>query len=145
MSKVSTLLIRETNELETVKQFLSSNGRKSPQTKTIYSIALSHFQTFLQKSEFRNYNAETILIPLAEGKINVYSLFDRFVVYLVDIKPKLSYQSISVYIAGVKSYLEYYDVDISSNKFRKKVTLPSKEKRSKEAIDAEDIRSILLA
>jgi integrase len=143
VSKVSTLLIRETNELDRVKQFLNSKGRKSEKTKTIYSIALSHFHTFLQRSEFR-YNAETILIPLVKGKIDVYSLFDTFIGYLVDIKPKLAYQSITVYIAGVKSYLEYHDVDISSTKFRKKVTLPSKERRIKEAIDAEDIRTILL-
>jgi hypothetical protein len=78
MSKVPTLLIKETNELEKVKLFLNSKGRKSQKTKTIYSIALSHFHTFLQKSEF-NYNAETILIPLVKGKIDVYSLFDGFV------------------------------------------------------------------
>jgi integrase len=145
VSKVSTLLIRETNELETVKQFLKSKGRKSNKTKTIYSIALSHFQTFLHNSEYSNYNIETIIGPLADGKINVYTLMDKFVGYLDDRKIKLSYQSVVVYIAGVKSYLEYYDVDISSNKFRKKVTLPSKEMRSKEPIDAEDIRAILLA
>jgi integrase len=145
VSKVSTLLIKETNELERVKQFLNSKARKSPKTKTTYSIALSHFQIFLHKSEFKNYNAETILIPLVQGKINVYSLLDRFVGYLIDIKTKLSYQSFIVYIAGVKSYLEYYDVDISSNKFRKKVTLSSKDKRTKEPIDSEDIKTILLA
>ena len=144
MSKVPTLLIKETNELEKAKLFLNSKGRKSQKTKTIYSIALSHFQTFLHKSQFK-YNAETIIAPLVEGKINVYELFDRFVGYLVDIKPKLSYQSISTYIAGVKSYLEYHDIDISSTKFRKKVTLPSKDRRIKEAIDAEDIRNILFS
>jgi hypothetical protein len=128
VSKVSTLLISESNELETAKQFLSSKGRKSNKTKTIYSIALSHFQTFLRRSEYTDYNVETVLVPLTENKINVYALLDKFVGYLVDRKIKLSYQSISVYIAGIKSYLEYYDVDISSTKFRKKVTLPSKEK-----------------
>jgi integrase len=145
VSKVSTLLIKETNELERVKQFLSSKGRKSPQTKTIYSIALSHFQTFLNKSEYSNYNVESILVPILKGKINVYTLLDKFVGYLENTKTKLSYQSCATYIAGVKSYLEYYDVDVSSNKFRKKVTLPPKVKRSKEPIDAEDIRAILLA
>lgn len=81
----------------------------------------------MHKSEYRNYNIETILAPLTEGKVNVYTLPDKFVGYLVDRKTKFSYQSIAVYIAGVKSYLEFNDVDISSTKFRKKVTLPSKQ------------------
>jgi integrase len=86
---------------------------------------------------------ETILTPLIEEKINVYKLLDKFVGFLIDGNRKLSYRSIYVYIAGVKSYLEFNDVDISPNKFKKMVTLPSKQKRNKQAIDAEDIRVIL--
>ena len=142
MSK-QTLLIKEANKLQTVKHFLNSKGRKSNKTHVTYSIAVSHFQTFLSESEYCDYNIETILSPLLEGKINIYRLLDKFVGYLVDGNRKLSYQSIVVYIAGVKSYLEFNDVDISSNKFKKMVTLPSKQKRIKQAIDAQDIRSIL--
>lgn len=138
-----SLLIKETNELQTVKNFLNSKGRKSNKTHVTYSISLSHFQTFLSESEYSDHNVQTILTPLLKGHTNVYKLLDKFVGYLVDRKTKLSYQSIVVYIAGVKSYLEYNDVDISSNKFKKMVTLPSKQKRSKQAIDANDIRNIL--
>lgn len=144
MSKQS-LLIKETNKLQTVVHFLNSKGRKSRKTYVTYSIALAHFQTFLSESEYCDYNIETILAPLLQGNINVYKLLDKFVGYLVDGNRKLSYQSIVVYIAGVKSYLEFSDVDISSQKFKKMVTLPSKQKRSKQAIDAEDIRNILTA
>ena len=137
------LLIKETNQLQTVKHFLRSKGRKSKSTYETYSISLSYFQTFLSESEYHDHNVETILAPLIEGKINVYKLLDKFVGFLVDGDRKLSYRSIYVYIAGVKSYLEYNDVDISPNKFKKMVTLPSKQKRNKQPIDAEDIRTIL--
>jgi len=46
---------------------------------------------------------------------------------------------------GVRSYLEYYDVDISSNKLKRRVTIPKIAKGIKQPIDAEDIRTILNA
>jgi integrase len=133
-----------------VNTFLTSKSRNSIQTKIVYSIALSHFQTFLQ-SAYKNYNLETVLTAIKEKKLNVYSLLDNFVGHLTQRKDasngntKLSSKSIWLYIAGVRSYLEYWDIDISSNKFRGKVTLPKKYKRNKEALDAKDIRTILLS
>jgi integrase len=146
-----TLLIDETNKLEKVKKFLNSKLRKSEQTKNIYAFSLYHFQTFLSESEYKEYDVESILIPLNEKKLDVYSLLDDFVGYLttrVDLansNTKLSEKSIWLYMAGVRSYLEYNDIDISSRKFRIKVGLPSKYKRKEEPIDEEDIRIILLS
>lgn len=125
-----------------VEKFLSSKARNSQQTKRVYSFALAHFEKFLSKDD---YNLENILVALTKDKVNVYDLLDRFVNYLITITPKLSEASIELYIAGVKSYLEYYDIDISSNKFRRKVTMPKKRRINKEPLDAETIRSLLLA
>jgi integrase len=142
-----TLAVSE--QYDKVKQFLISKSRKSEQTKRVYSFALSHFQTFLQIN-FENYDIETVLTALEQKTLNVYSLLDNFVGYLElrqdasNSNTKLSSQSILLYVAGVQSYLEYYDIDISLNKFKSKVTLPSKHKPVKEALDAEDIRTILL-
>lgn len=125
-----------------VEQFLNSKARNSKETKRVYSHALTHFEKFLSKER---YNLETVLTALIKNKVDVYSLLDRFVNYLMNITPKLSEASIELYIAGVKSYLEYYDIDISSNKFRRKVTMPKKRKVNKEPLDAQTIRTLLLA
>ena len=84
-------------------------------------------------------------------KVNVYSLLDKFVNYLTlredpsNSNTKLSPNSVLLYVNGVRYYLEYYDIEISINKFRKKVTLPKNLKVNKESLNAEDIRTILLA
>lgn len=125
-----------------VEQFLDSKARNSQQTKRVYSFALSHFEKFLSKD---GYDLENILNPLTKNKVSVYDLLDRFVNYLMKITPKLSEASIELYMAGVKSYLEFYDIDISSNKFRRKVTMPKKRRVNKEPLDAQTIRTLLLA
>ena len=102
-------------------------------------------------SKYKDYNAETIIDRLLDRSIDVYSLLDSFVDHLLKREDpffgnsKLSPKSIHAYVAGVRSYFEYHDVEISSNKFKRKVTLPRKYKRSVEPLDAQDIRSMLLA
>jgi integrase len=134
-----------------VRGFLNSKARNSVQTKTIYTIALSYFETFLSNSQYDNYNIETILKPLTKNKISVYSLLDDFVGYLMlrqdasNSNTKLSANSIITYVRGVRSYIEKNDIDISSNKFKSIVTLPKKLKRNTEAIDSKDIQTILLS
>jgi len=151
MTRPRTLQIDETNVLKKVKQFLNSKGRESKKTKDIYGIALYHFQTFLTISDYKQYNIETVLIPIQNKEIDVYYLLDDFVNYLrerqdaYNSNTKLSDGTIRLYIAGVRSYLEYYDTEISSKKFRNKVTIPKKHRRRKQALTAEFIRTILLA
>jgi integrase len=150
MTRPRTLQIDETKGLKRVNQFLNSKGRNSQKTKDIYSIALYHFQTFLSKSDYK-YNIESILAPIENKEIDVYFLLDEFVSYLKDrideynSNTKLSDGTIRLYVVGVRSYLEYYDIEISSKKFRNNVTLPKKHRRKKQALTAEFIRTILLA
>jgi integrase len=130
-----------------VKQFLNSKSRNSQRTKYIYGFGLSHFQTFLN-NEYNDYNIETVLAAIEEKKINVYSLLDNFVTYLIqrqDNNTKLSSQSMHVYVVSVRSYLEYWDIDIVPSKFKKRVTIPKIPKRIKQPLDAKDIRTILQA
>jgi integrase len=151
MTRPRTLLIKETDELKEVKQFLNSKGRNSEKTRNIYGIALYHFQTFLSISDYKQYNIETVLIPLQNKDIDVYSLLDNFVNYLTlrqdtyNSNTKLSDGTIRLYIAGVRSYLEYHDIEISSKRFRNKVTIPKKHRRRKQALTSELIRTILLS
>jgi hypothetical protein len=53
---------------------------------------------------------ETISEPLNKNAINVYELLDNFVSFLITLK--LSAESIKLYMAVVRSYLAYYDIDI---------------------------------
>jgi integrase len=151
MTRPRTLQINETNALKKVNQFLNSKGRESKKTRDIYATALYHFQTFLSRSDYIQYNIETILVPIEKKEIDVYHLLDDFVNYLkgredtYNSNTKLSDGTIRLYIAGVRSYLEYWDIELSSKKFKNKVTLPKKHRRKKQALTAELIRTILLA
>ena len=151
MTRPRTLLIDETNGLKRVKLFLNSKGRESQKTRDIYGTAQYHFQTFLSKSDYKQYNIENILVPIEKKEIDVYYLLDQFVNYLKEridtynSNTKLSDGTIRLYVAGVRSYLESCDIELSSKKFRNKVTLPKKHRRRKQPLTAEFIRTILLA
>lgn len=149
MTRTLTLPIQEAVAFEKVNKFLNSKARNSESTKKGYTIALSHFEIFLKKNA--KYNLETILDPLEKKSVDVYTLLDDFIGYLknrIDVyngNTKLSEKTIAFYIAGVKSYLEYYDVEISSKKLRNKVTMPKILRRKKEVLNQKKIRTMLLA
>jgi len=149
LTRTLTLPIKEAVTFGKVIKFLNSKARNSESTKKGYTIALAHFQIFLQKST--QYNLETILVPLEKKQIDVYDLLDDFIDYLrnrIDVyngDTKLSEKTIAFYIAGVKSYLEKYDVEISSKKLRNKVTMPKILRRKKETLNQKKIRNMLLA
>ena len=148
MKRVRTLAIVES--YPGVNRFLNSKSRNSNRTKVIYGYALEHFETFL-KGEYKDYNIETILTAIQEKKVDVYQLLDDFVGYLTKRQDAnngntgLSSKSIQVYIVGIRSYLEANDIEISSSKFKKRVTIPKTPKGIPEPIDASDIRTILQA
>jgi len=56
---------------------------------------------------------------------------------------KLSNSSITSYFAGVRSYLETYDIDIKPRKLKVRVTLPKIYKRRPQPINDKDIQPIL--
>ncbi|MGB5090931.1 MAG: tyrosine-type recombinase/integrase [Nitrososphaeraceae archaeon] len=132
-----------------VTDFLNSAGRNSDKTREAYFSALSRFQKFLGKYE---YTLENIIEKILKNEVDIYSLFDNFISYLLEKVPggtrprdKLSPNTISLYVAGVRSYLEYYDIDINSRKFKRRVRLPKHIREDEEPIDASDIRKILLS
>jgi integrase len=149
MTRTLTLPIKEAVAFAKVNKFLNSKARNSESTKKSYSIALSHFQFFLRNST--QHNIETVLVPLEKKQIDVYNLLDEFIDYLRNRKDvyngdtKLSEKTIAFYIAGVKSYLEYFDIEISAKKLRNKVTMPKIYRRKKEILNQKKIRNMLLA
>jgi integrase len=144
---------KRTNKIESfpkVKTFLDSIARNSIKSKRSYSSGLSLLQNFLNENEYQkkyadyNYNCETILQPLSENRMNVYELLDSFVSYLIASKPDMTPKSIRLYLAALRSYFAFYDVDVIPSKFRRKVKVPKYYREDEEPLDAGDIRKILL-
>ncbi|MGC2571284.1 MAG: hypothetical protein WA364_07205 [Candidatus Nitrosopolaris sp.] len=69
-----------------------------------------------------DYNLDTILKPLLEDKINRYEVLNGFIAYLKTLNVTPS--SVKIYMASVKSYFAFYDVDVIPTKFKHKVKMP---------------------
>ena len=97
-----------------VQDFLNGVARNSERTRKAYNVGLVHFQTFLCNDDrYSEFTAESILLPVSKNQINVYTLIDNFVSYLVSKhKNKLSPNAVSLYVVALRSYLLYHDIDI---------------------------------
>jgi integrase len=119
-------------------------SRNSLKSKYTYQCALAHSQTFL-KQNYLQYDIETILKWLSKNKLDIYSILDQFISHLVNGVPNLTSSSIKLYVAALKSYLAYHDVDIIPSKFRGKVKMPKLYREDEEPLDLSDIRKILIS
>ncbi|MGB6593898.1 MAG: site-specific integrase [Candidatus Nitrosopolaris sp.] len=140
VSKVST----EEIGFQQVIKFLSSIERNSLKSRHAYQYGLISFQRFLSQ-KYPDYNLETILKPLAENKINPYELLDSFVSYFQTSNATLTPTTIRLYIASVRSYFAYNDIDVIPSKFKRKVKMPKSYREDEEPLDTSDIRKILLS
>ena len=127
-----------------VMTFLSSMERNSLSSRYAYQNGLNHLQRFLSQ-KYPDYNLETILKPLAENKVNIYELLDIFISYLQISNSTLTPSSIKLYMASIRSYFAYNDIDVIPSKFKRKVKMPKSYREDEEPLDASDIRKILLA
>jgi integrase len=143
--------------------FLSSLSRRSKQTAFAYYYALGHLNKFISQTYGNgngngNDNIQTILKPLEKGKINVYTLLDKFVEYLQQTNNNnnniirrsngngdLTDLSIKLYVTAARSYFSYSGIDVIPSKFKYMVKMPRIYREDELAIDAKDIRQILLA
>jgi integrase len=131
-----------------------------------YASALVHFEDFLDKkySHTGSYNCETILKPITENKINIYELLDGFVFHLLTKRVEttaisaatttittttttttISNSSIIFYLAAVRSYFAYHDIDVIPSKFRRRVKMPKVAREDEQPLDVEDVRKMLLS
>ncbi len=97
-----------------------------------------HFTKYLHG---KRYASDNIIASLTDGKVNVYELLDGFVSYLS--KQNISPATLKIYIAIVRSFLEYYDISISNTKFKRKVKLPKYYADPEEPLSLTDIRTLL--
>jgi integrase len=133
---------KEINGYPRVITYLESKARNSRKTGFTYMKALQKLSRFLAQ-QYSSYNIESILVPLEKKEIDVYRLLDRFVAYMIEIQTAAS--TIQSYMAAVRGYLGYYDIDIIEQRFKNKVTLPKNRKEDERPLDVQDIRQIVLA
>ena len=128
------------------KTFLASMARNSIKSKKSYSSAMIHLQNFLNQNQqkYLGHDCETILQALLENKFSVYDLLDDFVSYILTTKPDITPKSVTLYLAALRSYFGYYDIDVIPSKFRRKVKVPKIYREDEQALDVNDIRKILL-
>ncbi|MGA8081195.1 MAG: tyrosine-type recombinase/integrase [Candidatus Nitrosopolaris sp.] len=127
--------------MEGAKQFLDSISRNSKKSAKTYSAGLLQFQKFLNS---RKLTLHSCLEAIHRQKLNVYELLNDFVEYLIRQGDKTN-TTIKIYIAVMRSYFAYYDIDIIPSKFKRKVKVPKVADEVEEAIDVADIREILLS
>jgi integrase len=126
--------------------FLDSVGRNSLKSKSNYFTGLHHLHNYVtQAFPEKRYDCESILTPLSNNEINVYGLLDSFISYLLEENKGISPGSVKTYVAILRSYFAYYDMDIIPAKFKRRVKMPRSYREDEEPIDASDIRKILLS
>ena len=121
-----------------VNTFLDSIQRGSNNTRKSYRTGLHHFERYLKSKE---QTSDTIISLLQNQHINTYELLDQFVSYLT--RQNISAASLKTYIAVVRSFLEYKDIDISNAKFKRKVKMPKTYTDPEEPLTLTDIRLLV--
>jgi integrase len=111
----------------------------------VYRDHLKPFESFAMNRY--DLDLDSLIINIREGKYNPYNILSEFAAYLRDPNFNRSLSSITLRnrVKAVKNFLEFNDVEISSNKFKLKVRLPKAIKKNKEALTKDDVRDILLA
>lgn len=126
------LSIARIENLTKVRKFLASLERSSGRTSIGYKTSIAYFHDFVSKNY--NHNSESILDLIINKEIDVYSLLDDFIGFMraKNLKPSSTNQ----YLAGVRSYLGYYDIDIVPSKFKRRVRIPKVYYEEEKPIDA---------
>ncbi len=124
-----------------VNAFLNSIGRNSKNSRIAYSTALTHFAQFLL-SESKELTPDNVIPLLTKGKVNLYELLDGFVSYLTQ-HVTTTASTIRLYIAAIRSFIEYYDIDISNAKFKRRVKLPKHYPDPEEPLTIQDARELI--
>ena len=123
-----------------VNTFLESIGRNSKNSRKSYRTGLHHFAEFLRISK-PGQTPDTIISLSQNQRINQYELLDQFVSYLLN--QHIAIASLKIYIAVVRSFLEYNDIDISNSKFKREVKMPKAYPDQEEPLTLTDIRELL--
>jgi integrase len=130
--------VEKINKLSKVKAFLDNYDAKK--TRVNYRSSLIKFNSYLE-SKF-GYNCDTV-INLMPKKLNPYDLIRGFVPYLSSVREGITPNTINLYVAAIRSYFEFHDVD--THKFKRKVRLPKIVIEKEQAIDKKDLYQMLIS
>jgi integrase len=122
------------------QEFITAKERGSIYGNIGYKTSLVYLQQFVITND-STLNIDTIIDSINTGTIDVYRFLDKFVTFLQT--KKLSKASIKQYVNYVKSYLQYHNIDIVPQKFKRRVMLPKVPQEDAQPIDENDIRTIL--
>ena len=142
ISKETIEIHREMNNLPMVQQFLSSKARGKAYDSHNYKTSIAYLSQFINE-KYSSLTLETIIDFIINKKTSVYKFLDEFMAFLMR-KKELSQASRNQYMTGVKSYLQFHDVDIIPYKFKLRVAVPKIPREDEQPIDQNDIRTILL-
>jgi integrase len=137
----SLLIHNESSSI--VSGYLTNVAIVNKSTAVKYDERLKKFVGFIAETYGLKSIDETIM-RIKKGKMDVYDLLGRFVLYLKE-KNHNSPVTLKNYVITIKNFFEYSDIDISPRKFKLKVRLPKVIRKNKEALAKEDIVDILNA
>lgn len=135
--------VQEVYNIPRVKSFVDNKTEGSIKTGLNYLSAIVKMNSYLK--EKYNKNSDSIINYLTDNPKEVYALLGGYIKYLKTERVGITPNTIRNYIAALRSYFAYYDIDVVTAKLKNKVTIPRKIKEKEVPIDASDIRKILVS
>jgi integrase len=125
-------------ESESIIKFIKNVSLRNKNTSIQYQSRLLSFERFAKKD---NSNVDKLIQQLKNKELDLYEVLNEFCIFLLN--NNLSGATFKSKIMTVKTFLEYNDIEISPKKFKLKVRFPKTVTRLKEAIDKNEIVTIL--
>jgi integrase len=125
---------------QSISAYITNTEAMSQSTAKIYGYRLNSFDSFVS-SKYHT-STDNLIKQIKEGHEDPYKVLSSYVAYLQGNR-HLSPHTLKQGLITAKNLLEYNDVDISPRKFKLKVKLPKVVRKSKEALDKQDIVNIL--
>jgi integrase len=123
-----------------ISAYITNTEAMSQSTARAYEYRLNAFDSFVS-SKYHT-STDNLIEQIKEGHEDPYKVLSSYVAYLQGNR-HLSSLTLKQELITVKNLLEYNDIDISPRKFKLKVKVPKVIRKSKEALDKEDIVNIL--
>jgi integrase len=125
-------------ESESIIKFIKNVNIRNKNTAIQYQSRLLSFEKFAKKD---NSNVDKLIQQLKNKELDPYEVLNEFCIFLLN--NNLSGATFKSKIMTVKTFLEYNDIEIAPKKFKLKVRFPKTVTRLKEAIDKNEIVTIL--
>jgi integrase len=144
---ISQTTLNKTNSMAIIR-YIERVSVTNKRTAHEYLSRLITFETFI--TEKYNFSVDELTInKLFNFRDDIYELLASYVSWLSERVSKDGYRlspiSIKSRVITVKTFLEYFDIEINQRKFRIKVKLPRVAIQYKEALSKEDIIRMLEA